>query len=200
MTRIGTNATGCAAARNAINVSDSTSKCSVCSGSAAQVARWMSRKPHCESGRERPARRESWRLIQRFTCRRSQGMARALGIRFPTTSNAPVCPAHSRKAGMSSGACWPSPSSVKTHAKSCCRAWDRPVLSATPLPRFFACRTTCAPADCARAAVSSVEPSSTTSTRGNCWRAAATRAAMLAPSLKQGITTAHVVGPGTRPA
>ena len=59
MTRMGTNATGCAAARNAINVSDSTSKCSVWSGRAAQVARWMSRKPHCESGRGRPARRES---------------------------------------------------------------------------------------------------------------------------------------------
>ena len=112
----------------------------------------------------------------------------------------PGLPGALRKAGMSSGSCWPSPSSVKAQTKPCCCAWARPVLSAAPLPRFFACETTCAPADCARTAVSSVEPSSTTSTRGNCRQAVATRAAMLAPSLKQGITTAHVVGSGTHPA
>ena len=40
----------------------------------------------------------------------------------------------------------------------------RPLRTATPLPRFTACRTTSAPAASAAAAVSSVDPSSTTIT------------------------------------
>src|ERR1019366_4392157 len=78
-------------------------------------------------------------------------------------------------------------------------AADRPLLSAAPLPRFRAWLSTVAPAAAAQAAVSSVEPSSTSMTAGRCCRTSRTRAAMLAPSLKQGITTAHVVGPGTYP-
>src|SRR5674476_476844 len=80
-----------------------------------QVNRWMSRKPDWVSGRGRPARCESFRLIHRFTCRRSQGIFRASFMRLPTTSNAPVCSAPRNSAGKSSGACWPSPSSVTAH-------------------------------------------------------------------------------------
>ena len=64
------------------------------------------------------------------------GNGSALCMRLPTTSNAPVCSAHRQKAGKSSGACWPSPSSIKAHSKPRCRARDNPVLSAAPLPRF----------------------------------------------------------------
>ena len=56
-----------------------------------------------------------------------------------------------------------------------------PARSAAPLPAFGTCRMTVAPAAFARAAVSSVEPSSTTTT-GRCRRAASTTAPIRGPS------------------
>ena len=197
MTRIGTNSTLRPAARKAIRVSDSTSKCSVWSGRAAQVCRWMRRKPDCVSGNVRRAHCDSFPLIHRFTCRRSQGILHASFMRLPITSKAPVSSAHRTSAGKSSGACWPSPSSVTAHSKPCFRACAKPVLSAVPLPWLRSCWITTAPATLARRAVSSVEPSSTTSTNGSCRRKAATRVAMLAASLKHGTTAAQLVGSGT---
>lgn len=44
-------------------------------------------------------------LIQRFTCRRSHGMAWAFCRRLLMMSRAPVCSAHRRKEGRSSGWC-----------------------------------------------------------------------------------------------
>ena len=183
-----------------MSISDSTSKCSVLSERLAQVSKCISRKPHCVSGRGLPARRESCRLIHEFTCRRSQGMACALCMRLPMINKAPVCPAQLRKAGMSSGACWPSPSSVTAHSKPCFAASANPVLSAAPLPRFVSCLTILAPAAWAASEVLSVEPSSTTTTSGRCWSAAPTKPAIVAPSLKQGITAAQVGGPSMCPA
>jgi hypothetical protein len=77
-------------------ISDSISKWPAAMVRLAQASRCMSRNPFWVSGRWQWARRESWRLIQRLTWRRSHGMPEGLAMRLPTTSRAPVCSAHSR--------------------------------------------------------------------------------------------------------
>ena len=45
--------------------------------------------------------------------------ARGWVMRLPTMRRAPICSAHWRKAGRSSGACWPSPSMVIAQVNPC---------------------------------------------------------------------------------
>ena len=123
----------------------------------------------------------SCRLIQEFACRRSQGMACgcACGCRQSATPRS--VRRNPERPVLSSGACWPSPSRVKAHAKPCFFANDNPVLSAAPLPKFLAWLTTVAPASRAASAVASVEPSSTTITEGRRRRTALTSAGRSPP-------------------
>ena len=192
ITWTGTNSTRYPPRTKASNISDSISKWSVSKCNDTHALRLISRNPHCESGRSLPAAAEIRRVIQRLTRRRSQGIAAALCMRLPTTSAAPVSSAQRRKTGISSGRCWPSPSRVITHSHCRPSAAVIPALIAAPLPGFPARRMACAPASTARAAVSSSELSSTTSTSGKYWRTARTSSPMLASSSRQGTTTVHV--------
>ena len=71
-------------------------------------------------------------------------------------------------AGSRSGRCCPSASSVSARVDARGRRGAGARSRARrPCPRFAACRSTSAPADAARAAVSSAEPSSTTTTVGS---------------------------------
>ncbi len=191
MTWIGTNSTRQPAATRVASISDSISKWSVCNGRRTAMSRFSRRNPHCESASGVPVNRESRRVIQRFTCRRSHGILAARSIRLPTIIAARVRSEHSRKTGMSSGACWPSPSRLSAQVKPWSRARSQPARNAAPLPELWASRITSAPALAAAAAVPSDEPSSTTMTAGRCRRTPATTAPMLAPSLWQGMTAAH---------
>ncbi len=65
---------------------------------------------------------------------------------------------------MSPASNWPSPSMLTITSAPRRSAASRPVAKAAPTPRLAAWLTTAAPASRARPAVSSVEPSSTTTT------------------------------------
>src|SRR6266511_6191069 len=77
---------------------------------------------------------------------------------------------------------------MRTNASgSFCRAYSHALRIAMPLPRFRAWRITCAPASAAVSAVSSVDPSSTTTTSlANC-RALRTTEPIVVPSLYAGM-------------
>ena len=133
-----------------------------------KVSRCASRKPHCESGNRAPVRGESRPDIHRFAIRRNQGMAAEFPMRSPTISGAKFFSARSKKLGMSSGACCPSPSIVSAQVKPSSGRVRQP---ARQRRSFAAVRW---PADHFRArrfrlsAVASVEPSSRTMIFGKC--------------------------------
>src|SRR5688572_23281287 len=111
--------------------------------------------------------------------------------RAPTTRS--YSPRLSTRRQASSGLCCPSPSRIRTNSPVARRMPD---FTDAPLPLLYGCRTTVAPASAACAAVSSVDPSSTTriSCQAATWRSARTTSATAAPSLNAGMTTDVAAG------
>src|SRR5207248_6977334 len=104
-----------------------------------------------------------------------------------------------RNAGMSSGACCPSPSIDNAQVNPRSSARLQPAPKAAPFPRRFAWRITSAPHLAASSDVPSLEPSSTTITTARYLRTASTSGSIVAASFRQGITTAHCDGQSTTP-
>src|ERR1019366_2869148 len=94
----------------------------------------------------------------------------------------------SSSAGMSSGRCWPSPSSVSTWVKSRACAYSRPARNATAFPWLRGIRRHVAPALAASSYVPSVDPSSITTTSATYCAAPLATAAMWGASLYAGIS------------
>src|SRR2546422_752166 len=116
-------------------------------------------------------------------------MPEVLPHRTPITTSACPIRTGSTARGMSFGLCWWSPSRRTKASSSFARAYSHALRIAIPLPRFRACRMTWAPARVAVSAVSSVDPSSTTTTSlANC-RVFNTTEPIVGPSLNAGIAT-----------
>lgn len=162
-------------------------------GRFKSVGKCASRNPHCESGKYELVNFESRCDIQRFTKRRSGGMALGFSMRLPTINFAPKFSAHSKNFGMSFAECWPSPSNIKIHSKCFSAANFHPARKAAPLPEFFFSETISTPKLFAVCAVASLEPSSTTMITGRNFFASATTFPIVSASLKQGITAAQAV-------
>ena len=89
--------------------------------------------------------------------------------------------------GIAAGSCWPSASIVTTPANPCRRAQAKPVCKALPLPRLSRCLMRLIAKPPVRSAVSSTEPSSTTSTGNPARSASQTTPAMVCAALYAGM-------------
>ena len=90
------------------------------------------------------------------------GIPSAERFRLPTTRQPGHCSAASTRAGISSAKCCPSASRVTAQSNPAESARRKPLCKARPLPRLWAWRTRVTSVSASRAAVSSVQPSSTT--------------------------------------
>src|ERR1700687_5860814 len=155
-----------------------------CRNSSRQSRR-AARKPDVRSGIRRPARKPAIAFRRELPRRRNLVACDERDLAPTTRSCASRC--ETSRTASAERRC-PSPSTISTKVPV---AWRMPVLTAAPLPLLYGCRMTRAPASAARCAVSSVDPSSTTSISRQ--PAAALSSAisgpMAGPSSRAGMTT-----------